>query len=234
MTGDLLVVGLDSSGDRGSVALLRGDALLGEESLGEGNAHGVALHPAMERLLRAARLRPRDLGLVVVGTGPGSFTGMRIGVAAARALAFALRVPVVGVPSYEALAASAPAGAPAVACVRDARRDEAWFALYGPVGKGGARPAAIPPRRCALAEAAAACPAGTLVLGEHRAALAALARAPGVAAGGEEESRVRASVLARLGLARFLRDGAPDPATVVPLYLQEPQALRKGECARGR
>lgn len=232
MTRELLVVGLESSGERGSVALLRGESLLGEESLGTGTAHGVALHPAMERLLKQARLKPRDLGLVVVGTGPGSFTGMRVGVAAARALAFALRIPVAGVPSYEALAAAAPPDAPAVACVRDARRNEAWFALYGP-SKGGVRAAAIPPSRCTLEEAAAACPAGTLVLGEHRAALAAIARASGVRAGTEEDSAVRASVVARLGLARVLRHGAPDPASVVPLYLQEPHALRKGEGARG-
>jgi tRNA threonylcarbamoyladenosine biosynthesis protein TsaB len=185
VTRELLVVGLESSGEQGSVALLRGEALLGEESLGTGTAHGVALHPAMERMLKAARLKPRDLGLVVVGTGPGSFTGMRVGVAAARALAFALRIPVAGVCSYDALAAAAPADAPAVACVRDARRGEAWFALYGPATGGAPRPATIPPCRVALDEAAAACPEGTLVLGEHRAALAALARAKGVRAGGD-------------------------------------------------
>jgi tRNA threonylcarbamoyladenosine biosynthesis protein TsaB len=230
---ELLVVGLETSGARGSAALLRGPALLGEEDLGEGTTHGVALHPALERLLKAARLRPADLGLVVVGTGPGSFTGMRVGVAAARALAFGLRIPVVGVSSFDALAAAAPADAPAVACVRDARKGEGWFALYGPPGRDGTRPALVEPRRGTLVEAAAALPDGALVLGEHRAALLALATAPGARAGSEEQSRARASVVARIGLARFLRTGAPDPESVAPLYLQEPLALRRGEGVRG-
>jgi len=85
-----------------------------------------------------------------------------------------------------------------------------------------------------MKEAAASLPPGTLVLGEHRDALAALAKAEGVKAGSEEESRTKASVVARLGLSRFRAHGAPDPATISPLYLQEPLALRKGEGIRGR
>jgi len=231
---DLPVVGVETSGGTGSVALLRGDSLLGEETLGEGTTHGVALHPALERLLKAAGLAAKELRLVVAGTGPGSFTGMRVGVGAARSLAYAAGCPVVGVPSYDALAAGAPAAAPTVAAVRAARREEVYFALYGKPGPGGRRPALVPPCRRSLAEAAAALPEECLVLGEFREPLAAAAKARGVRAGSAAESVIRASHLARLGLAAFLRDGAPDPATVLPLYLQEPLALRKGEGARGR
>ncbi len=232
MKQELLVAGIETSGPRGSVALLRGGRVLGEEALGEGVTHGVALHPALERLLRAARAAAKDLGLVVVGTGPGSFTGMRVGVAAARSLAFAVPCPVVGVPSYDALAAAAPAGVPGVACARDARRGEVWFALYGPARLDGSREALVPPCRKEAAAAAAALPAGCLVLGDFAGTLAGLAKAEGVSAGGEAQAAPRASVLARLGFAAFLRDGPSDPATVLPLYLQEPLALKKGEGVR--
>jgi tRNA threonylcarbamoyladenosine biosynthesis protein TsaB len=233
MKDDLLVAAIETTGATGSVALLRGDALLGEETLGEGTTHGVSLHPALERLLRAAGLAARDIGLVVAGTGPGSFTGMRVGVGAARSLAFAVGCPVVGVPSFDALAAGAPPGPPAVAAVRDARREEVYFALYGEAAADGTRRTLTPPCRRAVAAAAGSLPGGCLVLGEFRSGPAALAKAPGVRAGTAEESLVRASLLARLGRAAFLRGGIPPAETVLPLYLQEPLALRKGEGVRG-
>ena len=228
---ELLVAAIETTGPRGSAALLRGLTVLGEEVLGDGVAHGVALHPALERMLRAAGVGARGLGLVVAGTGPGSFTWMRVGVGAARTLAFAAGCPVIGIPSFDALAAGAPPGAPAVACARDARRGEAWFALYGPAGGDGSRAALVPPCRRSAAAAAASLPPGCIVLGDMAAAVASLAGAPGVVA--DAESAPRASLLARLGLAAFLRDGPPDPATVLPLYLQEPLAVKKGEGVRG-
>ena len=223
-----MVVGVETSGGTGSVALLRGESVLGEETLGEGTTHGVALHPALERLLKSAGLAAKEIGLVVAGTGPGSFTGMRVGVGTARSLAFAAGCPVIGVPTFDALAAGAPADAAHVAVVRDARKGEVYFALYGRAGR------VVAPCRRPVADAAAALPEGCLVLGEFRGSLVAAAKARGVRAGSPEDSVARASVVARLGLAAFLEGGAPDPATVLPLYLQEPLAVRKGEGVRGR
>ncbi len=233
MTPEILVLAVETSGEAGSAALLRGEAALGVEPLGDGTTRGRSLHPALERLLRGAGAAARDLGLVVVGTGPGSFTGMRVGVAAGRGLAFAAGCPVLGVPSFDALAETAPAAAAAVACARDARRGEAWFALYGPRRAGREREPLVPPCRREAAAAAASLPAGCLVLGSFAAGLAALAAAPGVRAGPPEGDPPAAEALGRIGLARFLRDGAPDPSSVLPLYLQEPLALRRGEGVRG-
>ncbi len=233
MPKDILVAAIETSGAAGSAALLRGSSPLGLEVLGDGTTHGRALHPALARLLAAAGAEARGIGLVVAGTGPGSFTGMRVGVAAARALAFAAGCPVVGVPTFDAMAAAAPRAAAAVACARDARRGEVWFALYGPAGEDGLRGATMAPCRLPAEEAAAALPEGCLVLGSFAPELAALPAARGAAAGPPEEAAPVAAVLGRLGHARFLRDGAPDPAAVLPLYLQDPLALRKGEGVRG-
>jgi tRNA threonylcarbamoyladenosine biosynthesis protein TsaB len=158
---------------------------------------------------------------------------MRVGVAAGRGLAFAAGCPVLGVPTFDALAEAAPPAAATVACARDARRGEAWFALYGPRRDGGEREPLVPPCRRNAAAAAASLPAGCLVLGSFAADLASRAAAPGVRAGPPEGEAPAAAVLGRIGLARFLRDGAPDPSSVLPLYLQEPLAQRKGEGVRG-
>ena len=219
---ELLVVGIETTGAAGSVALRRGNTPLGETALGEGTLHGASLHPALAGLLTAAGFAPADLGLVVVGTGPGSFTGMRVGVGAARTLAFALGIPVIGVASFDALAADAPREAPSAAVVRDARREHVYFALYGPAGRDGVREVTVPPARILAIEAAGHLAAGTVVLGEHAALLASLA--PGGTPGARPDLPVSADRLARLGLARFLAGGAPDPAGVLPLYLQEPSA----------
>src|SRR5439155_10793463 len=102
-----------------------------------------------DELLRAAGTAPAELDLLVVGIGPGSFTGIRIGLAAARGLALALDVPVAGVSTLAALAAGAPGAVPVI----DARRREV-FSLVG------GEP------RC-LAPADLRLPPGTLCVGDR-------------------------------------------------------------------
>lgn len=91
--------------------------------------HTSAVLTLADDALTAAGLTYADLDRVGVGVGPGGFTGLRIGVSTARALAQSLNVPLVAVPSLRALAAGAPAGAPVLA-VLDARRGEAFVAAY--------------------------------------------------------------------------------------------------------
>src|SRR5437870_3603686 len=108
----MIALALDTSGERASVALVRDDAagreVLGAEVLAAGMRHGVELFPALQRLLRGAAVLPRDVGLVAVGTGPGSYTGLRVGITAARAFAYAAGAELFGVPSCDAWAAATP------------------------------------------------------------------------------------------------------------------------------
>jgi tRNA threonylcarbamoyl adenosine modification protein YeaZ len=104
-----------------------------------------------DRLMAEAGVTPADLDLVVAGTGPGTFTGLRIGLAAARAFGFALGIPVKGVSTLDALLAGADVE---VACV-DARRGEVFAAGAG-----------IEPQAIAPEELAARLPAGTLCTGD--------------------------------------------------------------------
>ncbi|MCW2977920.1 MAG: putative glycoprotein endopeptidase, partial [Actinomycetia bacterium] len=97
------------------------------EVLGERTSRAVTLLEDVDALLRQGGAHPRDLGALVVGVGPGSFTGVRIGLAAARGLALALDLPGAGVSTLDALAAGAPGATPVV----DARRREVFTLVEG-------------------------------------------------------------------------------------------------------
>jgi tRNA threonylcarbamoyladenosine biosynthesis protein TsaB len=112
-----LVVALDTATAVATTALV-GDG----EVLGERVTVPIRVLEDVESLLRDAGAAPRDLDAIVVGTGPGSFTGVRLGLSAVRGLAFALNVPVAGVSTLDALAAGAPGGVPVI----DAKRREVF------------------------------------------------------------------------------------------------------------
>jgi tRNA threonylcarbamoyl adenosine modification protein YeaZ len=98
------------------------------EVLGELVSRPVSVLEDVDALLRRGGVRPHQLEGIVVGTGPGSFTGIRMGIATARALSFALGVPIAGVSTLEALAAGAPGALPVI----DARRREVFVLDDGP------------------------------------------------------------------------------------------------------
>jgi tRNA threonylcarbamoyladenosine biosynthesis protein TsaB len=113
----VLVLAFDTATDVATCALVRDRDVLGERT-----SRAVSVLADADDLLRAARLAPAALEGIVVGTGPGSFTGLRIGLAAARGLAFAVDVPVAGVSTLDALAAGRPGSLPVI----DARRREVF------------------------------------------------------------------------------------------------------------
>ena len=113
----MLILAFDTATSVATVALVRDGTVLGEAT-----AVPVRVLEAADRLLDAAGAEPRDLGALVVGVGPGSFTGVRIGVATARGLALALDVEVAGVSTLDALAL----GADGVVPVIDAKRHEVF------------------------------------------------------------------------------------------------------------
>jgi len=125
------VLGIDTSTRARSLALLSGTELY--EYLGSAEREPFPaedLAPAVSSLLAAGGLGPPDIELVAVTLGPGSFTGIKVGLAAAKALAYALRRPVVGVGTLDVLAAAALRGARVAAVFGDARRGEVFGAVY--------------------------------------------------------------------------------------------------------
>jgi tRNA threonylcarbamoyladenosine biosynthesis protein TsaB len=118
----MLTLAFDTATGLATCAVVRDGEVLGERT-----TRAVAVLAGAEELLREAEVGPRDLDLVVVGVGPGSFTGVRIGLATARGLALAVEVPVAGVSTLAALAAGASGAVPVV----DARRREVFTLIGG-------------------------------------------------------------------------------------------------------
>lgn len=128
----MLILALESSAKAASAALARDGALVAQEFLNNGLTHSQTLLPMAEKLLRDAGLTLRDIDAVAVSHGPGSFTGIRIGVSAAKGLCWGAEKPAIGVSTLEAMAwngADAPAGS-IICCAMDARRSQIYNALF--------------------------------------------------------------------------------------------------------
>ena len=146
------LLAIDTAGAACSVALWAEGKVLGHEITATQHGHAVALAPMLDRLSAAAEVEFKAIGAIAVSCGPGGFTGMRVGLATARALALAIGCPAIGIGSFQALAATAMRsgghhGTPVLA-VLDSRRDELFAAeLDGTLATTGTpmllRPAAI-------------------------------------------------------------------------------------------
>jgi tRNA threonylcarbamoyladenosine biosynthesis protein TsaB len=184
----------------------------------------VDLFPALERLLRGAAVLPRDVGLVAVGTGPGSYTGLRVGITAARAFAYAAGAQLLGVPSCDAWAAATPLDARPLAVVLDARIKAVYLAVYEAAGGSWTRRAG--PELLGPAVAAARIPADAVVVGDGIAPYADAFAGRSAAAA---PSRAEASHVGRLALGRLARGERDAIDAVVPLYLRKTEAELKRE-----
>jgi tRNA threonylcarbamoyladenosine biosynthesis protein TsaB len=193
----MLTLAFDTATSAATSALVRDGEVLGERM-----SRAVSVLADAEALLERAAAEPRELSRVVVGTGPGSFTGVRIGLAAARALAFALELPLAGVSTLDALVAGAPGAVPVV----DAGRREVFTLVDG-------KPVVTPPGELRL-EAGRTC-VGDGAL-RYRDVLEAL--------GAEIPPRDSELHLPRARFHAELAHAFVDPEAVEPLYLRLPDA----------
>jgi tRNA threonylcarbamoyladenosine biosynthesis protein TsaB len=135
------ILTIDTSSNCSSVALSNGTSLLGECILGEDRCHSGRLLDSISKLLAAAGLTPDGLDAFAVSLGPGSFTGVRVGIATVKGLAIATKKPVIGFSSLAMLAMNLPFSAHQVAPMFDARKSEVYAALY----RCGALPETVRP-----------------------------------------------------------------------------------------
>ena len=126
----MMVLAMDTSTMVSSVAVARPDRVLAELTAETRYTHSETLVVNIEEVLRLADVKREEISAVAVSLGPGSFTGLRIGLAAAKATAYALSIPLVGVPTLEVLAAAFPSPGAVVAPLIDAQKGNAYFALY--------------------------------------------------------------------------------------------------------
>jgi tRNA threonylcarbamoyladenosine biosynthesis protein TsaB len=224
-----LILAIETATSRVGVALLRGERLVLERASDGVRPPSARLLPAVDALLREAGVALAELSGFAVSIGPGSFTGLRVGLATVKGLAFASGLPVAAVPTLAALALAAADGRAPVAAILDARRGEVYAAAFGPDGLPLFADAVLAPP--ALFERL---PAGTrIVVGEGAGfAAEALAQAPGrgLEVLGAPHGPASAGAVGVLG-ARALARGEGLPAEqVAPRYVRraEAEARRTG------
>ena len=196
----MLTLAFDTATSVAGVALVRDGEVLGERS-----SRAVRVLADADELLREAGLDPRELDGVVVGVGPGSFTGLRLGLAAARGLAFALDVPAAGVSTLDALAAGAAGALPVI----DAGRREVFTVVNGEA-------AATAPQALELAP-------GTLCVGDGALRYRLVLEERGAVIPPDDDERHRPRARFHAQLARAF--GPADE--IEPLYLRVPDAEQK-------
>ncbi len=130
------ILGIDSSGLVASCALLEEDVLLGEYTTNFKKTHSETLMPMIDTLLTQLGAPKSSIDYVAVAEGPGSFTGLRIGAATAKGICKALSIPLIPVPTLDAMAYNLWGARDLVCPIMDARRDQTYTAVYA-FGNGG-------------------------------------------------------------------------------------------------
>jgi tRNA threonylcarbamoyladenosine biosynthesis protein TsaB len=218
----MICLGLDTSGKRAEVAVVDGARALCSRSSDPTKTHSETLLVITRDALNDAGIVPRDVDLVAVGLGPGAWTGLRMGVTTAKALAFALGVPIVGISSLEAIAAGVEGYSGRLLVVADARRGELCGAFFEIDGRGGVR---------GDGRVFTFSPADTGRIVSEDLALAGngISLLPEGLLGGrrvfpERDGEPHAVVLCKLAIARFEERGGDDPAAVLPIYVRRSDA----------
>ena len=143
----MIILGIETATLQVGCAVGGVEGVLASFTAARGRRHAETLVPAVRFVCEQAQIRLDEVSVVAVDIGPGLFTGLRVGVATAKALALALRVPMVGLSSLDLLAFALHHTEGLIATVVDARRGEVFAALYRPVPGGVQRVA--DPRVCA-------------------------------------------------------------------------------------
>lgn len=225
---------LETSARIGSVALGRGDTLLEVADFSAELRHAVELLPTVARLCDACGITPRAIGHVYVSAGPGSFTGLRIGLTVARTLCWCGRVQALRLPTLEVIAQNALAADPVpddVGVVLDAKRDRLFAAAFR--RQRYAYVSVTPPAEWEPRTFLDSLPKTAAVAGEGVARIRKLLAESGQRALPDALFRARAEVVYRLG-RRQAAGGAFDPLeALVPFYVRRPEAEEVWERRHG-
>ncbi len=224
---------IETSSRVGSIALCDGGSVVAEQTFEHGLQHAAQIIPIIDSLVRAQGWSPRDLQHVYVSAGPGSFTGLRIGITLAKTLALATGVKLVAVPSVRVLVENAPAEARHVVMVLDAKRDQIFTARFERVGTEWVE--REPAHLDSLVPMLERAPRPVHLLGEgipfHQKFIREDAS---VILTSSELWSPRASIVARLGAALAAQQTFTDPDHLTPLYIRRPEAEEKWNATHPR
>jgi tRNA threonylcarbamoyladenosine biosynthesis protein TsaB len=222
------ILGIETATTVCGVALMREDRVVAERWLEERSVHAERLFGLIDAVLQEGRVDPRDLDAIAVSIGPGSFTGLRIGLSAAKGFHLALGKPLIAVPTLVALAQRSAAmvgknGGHIIAAL-DARRDEVYCQTFTVHGGTIVPDGAVEART--VAEVVGSMPVGTVVLtGDARqkilAGLPAGIPAPAPVLADEMMARCSAAAIVTTGAAMLAQGLIADAGSLEPLYVKE-------------
>lgn len=219
------VLGIDTSTMTGSVGLLNDRELMGEYTIGNLVNHSERLMTMIDLLLKEVNLKPEEIDGIAVALGPGSFTGLRIGVTTAKALAYSLKKPIAGIPTLDALAQHFPLTDRLICPILDARKQEVYSAFYRSDGHQARRVSdyqvsSIEKVLEKIQEPVVFLGNGLLFYQTH------IAKTLGEKAlfADPPHSSPRGGLIAWLGLLRLIQQDQDDPFSLVPLYVRKSDA----------
>jgi tRNA threonylcarbamoyladenosine biosynthesis protein TsaB len=229
------ILAVDCSTSSGSVALVDGLKVMAEWNLESVRTHNRRLLRTIDELLEALGWSLEDLDGLAVTLGPGSFTGIRIGISTIKTLAWALDKPYVGIPTLDALAAPLQFAPRPVCPILDARRKEVYTAFFQPDGSGTCQRTSpyqvLPPDAVVgqVREPTLFCGDGWLL---HR-EFFLRELGPLALEVGTPYHLVRASFVAELARQRLAQGPGDDPMASAPIYVRPSEAELTGRPQRG-
>lgn len=222
----MLILAFESSAKAGSAAILRDGRLLAEYFQNGGQTHSRTLMKMADDMLANCDLTPKDVDAVACASGPGSFTGIRIGLAAAKGFAWAGELPCYGVSTLEAMAYGVMSFEGLICCAMDARREQVYNAIFQSDGQQLTR--LTPDRAISLAELQEDLTgAPTLLVGDGAQLCYDNLNVSGLRLAPEHLRQQRASGVAICAYQMVLSGQDGDGNTLTPNYLRLSQAERE-------
>ncbi|MFQ5666016.1 MAG: tRNA (adenosine(37)-N6)-threonylcarbamoyltransferase complex dimerization subunit type 1 TsaB [Candidatus Binatia bacterium] len=220
------ILGVDTATWRASVGVLIDGEVVAEHSRLAGESHAVSLLPLIDEVLQRAACSVRALDGVAVSCGPGSFTGLRIGLSVAKGMACAAGLRLVAVPTLEALARTVADHRGVICAVLDARKGEVYAACFESAAAGGWR--RLTADKLVTPESLLAMlPTGCTVLGDAVPVYGAFLRArlaPGVTLLPFERYAPRGGVVAAMGWKRMRMGLSAEVHRLEPVYIRPSEA----------
>lgn len=219
------IIALETATMTGSIAVVDEERVISEISLNINATYSEKLMIAIEQLLALSGLTIDDMDGIAVSIGPGSFTGLRIGLSAAKGLSYASGKPLIAIPTIDALALNMPFSNRLVCPILDARKGEVYTALYRPNGQFSQKltddMVVIPSKLIEMIKEE------TVFLGEGVYAYGALFKEQLTGLYHEAPVPLRtpkASNVAMLAMERLKKGEADDPFSLVPRYIRKSEA----------
>lgn len=223
----MLVLGIETSTTHASVAIVTQTEVVASYELGRGKSQDQVLVPAVQRMLEDGGLDWQQIGGIAVGLGPGLFTGLRVGVATAKALAHALNISIAGLASLDVLAYGVRYTRRSICACIDARRKEIFWAFYRPVPGGVQRATEFrcaPPSHCVNEIEARGDPVLVVGNGPYIYTREFENLGADLEIAGVSDSTPTAVPLAELAVGRLVREESDKLMDVRPLYIRKSDA----------